>query len=291
MRSHIGKRVTLSVVGLTVLLALQPPVTQAEEFKLPSAQELATLPPEGLQFYAQGIQALDHVDYERAYDNLAKASMLQPRAVRLNLIVAALALKQGRTKKADQARDDYETAIRCYENILATPGLDPAFRRDVENRLKIAKDERENLAQRDAQREGKGTMFIRQLNRELAKATKTPKPLIGGPQRPPIPAQAAGQGLPGAAGAPALPALPSYPGAPTPAPAGGVPGAAASGPAAAPGAPAAAGALPGLPALPGAAPGVPSAPGAPGMPAAPGAPGATPVPGAPPTGPGGEIMI
>lgn len=267
-----SKVVALAFVVLG-LLAGMPQAARAEEFKLPSAEELATLPPEGVELYAAGIKALDHVDYERAYENLSKAAALQPRAVRLNLIVAALALKQGRSKKADEAREYYATAIRAYENILALPGLDPSLRRDVENRLKIAKEEQDTLAQRDAQREGRGNMFIKQLNRELAKATKTPKPAAA-PSAPAVPSAGAVSGVLGAPPA-ALPALPAaYPGSTPAAPA--MPGAAG----AAPAAPGAMPALPGAPAAPG---GMPALPGAGPTPAAPA--------GAPPTGPGGEVMI
>ncbi len=272
-----------SIIAAAVLLL--PLAVTAEEFKLPSAEELATLPPEGVEFYAAGIKALDHIDYERAYENLAKAAALQPRAVRLNLIVAALALKHGRSKRADEARDYYQTAIRSYENILNVPGLDPTFRRDVENRLKIAKDEMEMLAQRDAQREGRGNMFIKELNRELAKATKTPKPATQ--TAPQVPSAAA---VAGVVGAPAVPAaVPApYPGAQTaPAAMPALPG--APGAPAAPGAPSA---MPSLPGGPGAQPGLPALPGAgqPGGPPMPGGPGAPPA-GGPPTGPGGEVMI
>lgn len=259
----------LFTVGVVIWL---PGMVRAEEFKLPSAEELATLPPEGLEFYAAGIKALDHVDYERAYENLVKAAALQPHAVRLNLIAAALALKHGRSKKADEARDYYATAIRAYENILSVPGLEPAFRRDVENRLKIAREEQEQLAQRDAQREGRGNMFIKQLNRELAKATKTPKPASAAPA-PQVPAAGAVSGGIGAQPS-AMPALPAYPGAaPTPAPAmPALPGAPAAAPGEMPAAPA------GMPALPGA--GQPQAPQA-----------GPPPAGGPPTGPGGEVVI
>ncbi|MGC8741736.1 MAG: hypothetical protein ACP5UB_09810 [Candidatus Sumerlaeaceae bacterium] len=280
-------------VVVAAVAAFMPLGVWAEEFKLPSAEELATLPPEGIEFYAAGIKALDHIDYERAYENLAKAAALQPRAVRLNLIVAALALKHGRAKKSDEARDYYQTAIRCYGNILEVPGLEPNFRRDVENRLKIAKDEMDTLAQRDAQREGRGNMFIKELNRELAKPIKTSKPAThGAPQVP------SGQALAGVIGGPGsatpTPALAPYPQAAVgssvaPATMPALP----SAPSAAPQALGAPAAAPGaMPALPGAQPGLPPAPGAgqPGIPAMPGAPGATPA-GGPPQGPGGEIMI
>jgi tetratricopeptide (TPR) repeat protein len=269
----MASKVVALVLVVLGLLAGMPQAARAEEFKLPSAEELATLPPEGVELYAAGIKALDHVDYERAYENLAKAAALQPRAVRLNLIVAALALKQGRSKKADEAREYYATAIRAYENILALPGLEPSLRRDVENRLKIAKEEQDTLAQRDAQREGRGNMFIKQLNRELAKATKTPKPAAA-PSAPAVPSAGAVSGVLGAPPA-ALPALPAaYPGSMPAAPA--MPGAAG----AAPAAPGAMPALPGAPAAPGAMPALPGAGPTPAAPA-----------GAPPTGPGGEVMI
>jgi hypothetical protein len=242
------------MVGLAIGLWWPSPA-QAEEFKLPTVDELATFSPEALHFYAQGIRALDHVDYDRAYENLVKAAALQPQAVRLNLIVAALALKQGRTKKADEAQEYYETAIRAYQNILATPALEAAVRRDVENRLKIAEDERTTLAQRDAQREGRGNMFIREFNREMAKATKTPKPKTAG--APQVPSAAAVQGVLGGPAATPAPGPAAYPGA-TPAGVGGMPalpGAAQPG-----GQPGAPGGMPGLPGLPGTQPGAPGAP-------------------------------
>jgi len=242
------------MVGLAIGVWWPSPA-QAEEFKLPTADELATFSPEALHFYARGIRALDHVDYDRAYENLVKAAALQPQAVRLNLIVAALALKQGRTKKADEAQEYYETAIRAYQNILATPALEPAVRRDVENRLKIAEDERATLAQRDAQREGRGNMFIREFNREMAKATKTPKPKTAG--APEVPSAAAVQGVLGGPAATPAAAPAAYPGA-APAGVGGMPALpGAMPPAGLPGAP---GGMPGLPALPGTQPGAPGAP-------------------------------
>ncbi len=265
----IGAGFAALLVALAVLL---PRTSWAEEFKLPTAEELATLPPVALEFYANGIKALDHIDYDRAYEYLAKAAALQPRAVRLNMIVAALALKHGRAKKADEARDYYDTAIQCYENILATPALEPAFRRDVENRLKVARDEKDNLAQRDAQREGRGNMFIKAFNREMAKATKTPaRPSTGAAPQPPSLAGSAVLAPVGGPGA-VLSGVgaPTYPGAaPTPMPAAGpagMPGQAGTAPVAAPG---------GMPALP-PLQGAPVAP-------APGAPLA-PAPGGPPPG-------
>ena len=273
----------LATVGLAVML---PGSVKAEEFKLPSAEEVATLPPEAIQFYAKGIEALDHINYEAAYENLTKAVALQPRAVRLNLIVAALALKHGRSKKADEARSYYETAIRCYENILAQPALEPSLRRDVENRLKIAKDEKETLAQRDAHREGISTQFIKALNREIAKATKTPKPASEG-SRPQIPSSLPTGVLPPSA----QPAVAAMPGVPPAYPGGQAPSA-PSGPTTMPALPGAQmtpgagapGAMPGLPPMqqaPGAVPGQPA-----GQP-----PAGQPAPGGPPAGPGGEVMI
>ncbi len=183
-----------------------------------------------LTFYAQGIKALDHINYEAAYESLSKAAVLQPNAVRLNLIVAALALKFGRSKKADEAKEYYETAIASYQNILQVRGLDPILRRNVQNRLKIAIEERDNLSQRDAQREGKGGLFIQKYNRELVEAKATPKPTPAAPAVPGAPGMPAlpgavpvqapyGQPQPGVAQIPALPQAPAYPGAETPAPA------------------------------------------------------------------------
>lgn len=272
--------------SLVVLIAMTvfvvgwfPRPVSAEEFLLPDAQELATLPPEALMFYAQGIKALDHINYEAAYESLSKAAVLQPNAVRLNLIVAALALKFGRSKKADEAKEYYETAIASYQNILQVRGLDPILRRNVQNRLKIAIEERDNLSQRDAQREGKGGLFIQKYNRELVEAKTTPKPTPAAPAVPGAagagalpgiaPVQAPyGQPQPGMAQIPALPQAPAYPGAETPAPAVQPGAATAVGidvPPAEPGMPA----PQPMPGQPAGMPGLPPLPGAGGQPAAP----------------------
>ncbi|GIX43690.1 MAG: hypothetical protein D6691_04260 [Candidatus Hydrogenedentota bacterium] len=274
-------RTSLAVlIAMTVfLVGWLPRPVRAEEFLLPDAQELATLPPEALTFYAQGIKALDHINYEAAYESLSKAAVLQPNAVRLNLIVAALALKFGRSKKADEAKEYYETAIASYQNILQVRGLDPILRRNVQNRLKIAIEERDNLSQRDAQREGKGGLFIQKYNRELVEAKATPKPTPAAPAVPGAPGMPAlpgavpvqapyGQPQPGVAQIPALPQAPAYPGAETPAPALQPGAATAVGidvPPAEPGMPA----PQPMPGQPGGMPGLPPLPGAGGQPAAP----------------------
>lgn len=151
-------------------------ISWAEEFKLPDSREISTFPPEALQFYNDGLKALDHVDYVNAYEQFAKASQLAPGAVRLDFVTAALALKQGRSKHSAEAKPYYETAINCYQNILKHPDLDEAVRRDAQNRLKIAMDERDNLAQRDVRREVMGNRFVTDLNRQFAPATPKPSP-------------------------------------------------------------------------------------------------------------------
>lgn len=146
-------------------------VLRCEEFKLPSGGEITTYPPEAQQLYAAGLQAIDRSDYTNAYENMSKAAQLVPSAVRLNMVASALALKQGRSKPASEARNYYETAVTCYKSILRQQGLDDDLRRDVQNRLKVALDERDNLAQRDARREALGGQFVLGLNREYAPPT------------------------------------------------------------------------------------------------------------------------
>jgi hypothetical protein len=233
-----GKPITI-IIAAVGLLCLAAAAVHAEEYKLPDVEELATLPPEAIKFYGAGIRSLDHIDYDGAYDSLSKASALQPAATRLNMIVAAVGLKHGRSKKASDAKPYYETVIAAYQNVLRVPGHSADFRRDVENRLRIAIDERDNLDQRDALREGRGGMFIMQFNREFAKPTSTPSstargPVPAAPTPTPViaypaapvspygiqpPAYPYGQqptGMPGMPGLPPPPGMPGAPGAPQP---------------------------------------------------------------------------
>lgn len=218
-------------VALALLIWGAAPLA-AEEFQLPDPAELQTFSRDAMPFYISGIAALDRADYGNAYSALAKAAQLQPNAARLNRIVAALAMKLGRSKPAAEARGYYETAIVSFENILRDQTLDEDFRRDVFNRLKVARDERDNLEQRDARRESIGAFFIQELNRsyveearkkDQAKESPTPAPAAGQPLPPgatPLPVG----GYPGAA--PVVPGVPTpaYPSTvPTPAPAGGLP--------------------------------------------------------------------
>jgi hypothetical protein len=242
--------------------------SRAEEYKLPDTAELSTFSPAAMQFYQTGVKALDRVDYINAYVNLVKAGQLQPNAIRLNMIVAGLAIKNGRSKPAAEAKPFYETAVMSYRNVLRQVGLPEPFRRDVDNRLKVVVDERDNLAQRDARREALGSQFVMQLSREGAEPSPRPSP------SPPPPV--AGQALPGtmygqpAAGSVAGPIIPGvqtpyYPmGVPTPAygmP--GAPGMAAPPMGGMPGMPAPA--FPGAPGMPGQPGGYPGEPGEPGM--------------------------
>lgn len=196
--------------------------------------------------YSSGVRSIDRVDYGNAYNYLAKAAQLQPDATRLNMITAALALKHGRTKAASEARGYYETAVLSYQNVLRQRGLDDNFRRDVTNRLKVAIDERDNLAQRDVRREALGTEFVRALNRKYAPATPGPTakppapvpaqptspigqmyavpgatPVVPGVGVPPYPSNIPTANYPVNPAAPAMPGMPGPEGLPPP---GGSPG-------------------------------------------------------------------
>jgi hypothetical protein len=239
IRYLVGMILTAGLVFSTMLAC-------GEEFRVPDSQEISTYSPEALQLYSSGIRSLDRVDYINAYNYLAKAAQLQPNAVRLNMITAALAIKHGRNALANEAKAYYDTAIVSFRNVLQQPGLDDDYRRDVENRLKVATDERDNLAQRDVRREALGTEFIRELNREYASPTPsaTAKPPAPVPAQPtssigqmypgatpvvpgvglqPYPANIPTPAYPQNPGSPGIPGLPPAPGQP------GLPGAAPPG--------------------------------------------------------------
>lgn len=220
------------IAVLTLAICFAGGVVHAEEFKLPDAAEVSSYSPDALGFYHAGLKGLDKVDYVNAYSNLAKAAQLQPGAVRLNLITAALALKHGRSKPAAEAKGYYETAVTSLQSVLRQPGLDEEVRRDATNRLKVATDERNNLAQRDARREAVGGRFITDLSKEFKGATpaaapKAPGSVPAGPATGPAampggaPAAMPGMApaaMPGAAPAAmpvaapaAMPAMPSMP--------------------------------------------------------------------------------
>ncbi|MGI8908396.1 MAG: hypothetical protein ACR2IE_18130 [Candidatus Sumerlaeaceae bacterium] len=249
------------VVSTTVLLNCS--MAWCEDYKLPDATEMQSYSAETQQFYKAGLAALDRVDYAGAYNQFAKAAQLQPGAVRLNRIAAALALKHGRAAAADKSRDYYETAVVCFRSVLAQPILEESVRREVGNQLKIALDEQANLAQRDVKREALGTMFVTELNREYAPPSPRSGDRTGSVAPPSIPAVGGNPlgvpGLPGQAGASDTPSGPLVPGAGTPAP------------------------PPGLPTLP--YPGQTPLPSLPGAPVAPAAPGPAPAPGSVPAPP------
>lgn len=141
--------------------------------EMPNASEVQYFSPEAQQFYAAGVAALDKADYDNAYNMLAKAGALQPASVRLNHIVAQLAMYQGRQNSADEATDFYQTAIASYENILNVPTIGTDLRIKVTNQLKLSLQEASTLAQRDAMREATGTTFILDYNNRYA--TQTPR--------------------------------------------------------------------------------------------------------------------
>lgn len=241
----------IATVAFSGLLMLSSLSASAEEFHLPDVTEIQSYSPETQQFYNAGIAAIDRVDYANAYNMMAKASQLQPGAVRLNRLAAGLALKHGRSAPAEQAQDFYETAISCLRNILAQPGVENKVRREIENQLKIALDEQANLAQRDVTREAVGNGFIRELNRQYAEPTPDPLKLPTGPAKPPAIPAASGNplapgGLPAVPGNAVQPAQPVVPGVGLPQPPAGIPMPAY------PGAPASGN--PGLPPIPGVAP-------------------------------------
>ena len=231
----------LAVVGMGV------PPAQAVNMDLPNASEVEYYSPEAQQFYAAGVVALDKVDYVNAYSLLSKAAALQPAAVRLNHIVATLAIYQGRHNPADEAQDYYETAVNSYDNILRVPTITADLRRQVTNQLKSAQQERDNLAQRDVLREAAGTSFIMKYNHEYSQAPErpagitepaapattlsqeiiNPMTILMQTQGAQAPGGMPGMGLPGQGmGMPGQPAMgmPGQPGMGMPGQPGGIPG-------------------------------------------------------------------
>ncbi len=169
----------LTWAAVAAVLMLAAPQVRAEEFKLPDAAEMASYSKDALGFYTAGVSALDRIDHINAFNSLAKAAQLQPNAVRLNLITAALAMKMGRARPAADAKPFYDVALVCLNNVLKQPGLDDKFVRNVQNRLRVATEEAEGLVQRDNKRESIGSAFVIEHNREIAKATPTPTPKAG----------------------------------------------------------------------------------------------------------------
>lgn len=204
MRIRAGR--VAAALALGAMLAGWGSVGHAEEYLLPDSNEIAGYSLDGFAYYTAGIRAVDRVDYDNAYNYLAKAAALQPRGIRLQVITAALALKHGRQTHGEESRDYFETAIQCYRNILADATLTPAVRRDIETRMKIAVDEQQNVDQRDAQREARGGIFMQQFAREYARETPAPE---AAPAAPP-PAAPAGPPI----GYPVQPGFPAQPGFP-----------------------------------------------------------------------------
>lgn len=155
-------------VACCVAVAVSSSPVLADEMVLPGTTEVQYYSPEGQQFYAAGVAALHTADYLNAYAMLAKAAALQPGSVSLNRIVARLATYHGRQTQAEDSRDFYETAIHSLENVLRSSAVAGDLRREVTNELKLAQQERDNLAQRDVLREAAGTAFILDWNKTYA---------------------------------------------------------------------------------------------------------------------------
>ena len=167
---------TALMVVLAAMMMFATEKARAAEYQLPDATELSGFSRDAMQFYMAGIDALDRIDHVNGYINLVKAAQLQPDAVRLNMITAAVAMKFGRRKPAAEAAPYYDTAISCYRNVLKRTELSDRFLRDAQNRLRVAVEEKENLAQRDNKREALGSAFVMAYNREIAEETPTPTP-------------------------------------------------------------------------------------------------------------------
>ncbi len=170
-RKAATRHTTVALSLVAALFTAAP--AAAENMEMPNAAEVQYFSPEAQQFYAAGVAAIDRADYSNAYNMLAKAGALQPASVRLNHIVAQLAMYHGRQTKADEAKDFYQTAIASYESILNVPTITADLRIKITNQLKIALQEAAELDQRDAIREATGTTFILDYNRRYA--TQTPR--------------------------------------------------------------------------------------------------------------------
>jgi hypothetical protein len=208
------KRNLILAAAAAAAMMLAVPQARAEEFKLPDAAEMALYSKDATRFYSAGVAALDRIDHINAFNNLSKAAQLQPNAVRLNMITAALAMKMGRARPAAEAKPFYDVALACLNNVLRQPGLDDKFIRNVQNRLRVATEESEGLVQRDNKRESIGSAFVIEHNREIATATPTPTPKAGSLSPAPAaglaPVAAAPAGMPGAVNPYAAPQNPYY---------------------------------------------------------------------------------
>lgn len=158
-----------AIVALGASVGLMP--SQGAQFELPDSSEIQYYSPSAQEYYAAGVEALDRVDYANAYNLLAKAAALEPGAVKLNHIIAQLAVARGRQAPADEARDYYQTALVSYQNILRMPNISTDTRREVMNQMKVAASERDNLAQRDVVKEAVGNTYILERNHLYAQST------------------------------------------------------------------------------------------------------------------------
>ena len=174
-------RKAFMVVLTAAAMIFTAATVHAEEFKLPDAQEVSTFSPDAMNFYMAGVNALDRIDQLNGYINLSKAAQLEPDALRLNLITAAVALKIGRRKPAAEAQPYYDTAIVSYGNVLRHGEMSDRFIREVQNKLRIAMEEQGKLVQRDNKREALGSAFVMALNKEIAVEEPSPTPSSNAP--------------------------------------------------------------------------------------------------------------
>jgi len=138
--------------GQDITLLTQPYVERLDEKALP--------------VYREGVIAYDRVNYDRALNLFFEAMQLDPRHVKLRLLVGNFAMERGKMKHGEEALRMFNVAREAFERLVSIETLKPEDRRRAETDLEQTRQLIANLPKRDTQREATGMQIIQEVAKE-----------------------------------------------------------------------------------------------------------------------------
>ncbi len=164
---------SLRLVLLPLLFTLLGAVkASAQDVTLLTEPYAKKLNEKAVVVYNQGVRAYDFVNYDAALDNFYQAMQLDPKHIKLRLLVSRFALQRGRLKHGEEALRLFNIAREASSGLLAMPELKEDDKRRAQTDFNDAKALATDLPKRDTLREATGKQIIEEVAKEREQFAK-----------------------------------------------------------------------------------------------------------------------
>jgi len=152
---------------LSMLLAMAGlSSSHAQEITLLTDTYVQRLNEKALPVYKEGIRAHDRINYDRSLALFYQTMRLDPKHIKLRLMVGRFALERGKMKQGEEALKLLNQAQEAYSYLLTMDNLKPEDRRRAETDLQQTRSLIAELPKRDTRREATGLQIIQEVAKE-----------------------------------------------------------------------------------------------------------------------------